>query len=376
MGMWKKALILCGFFAFLPFVLFAADVHIGEDFFLKGSEKTTDDVYTVGSSTLFSGRVGGDATALGGTVLGNGDIAGDALFVGKRLTLRGTTTDDARLLGGRVFLEGRVGDDAVLLGGTVAVLPSASVGGDLYAVGDEVAVEGKVAGNARIAAREARIAGTVRGNVEVWGDVAVGSSASIGGDFIYHAKHEITISPGATLSGRVLFVREGAGGRVFPFKRDLLSGFFSLQLLMQLLLGFLLLFLMRERLEETLADMLSCFWPRVLRGALLLVLLPIAGVLLMGSIIGIPVALLLFAFLIMGGIVGTAVSGVMVGLFLEKTVFKRPLFPVTYRPVLLGILLLSLISVLPYVGLVANAMLLLAAFGSLGTISYRHFRMP
>ncbi|MDO8564966.1 MAG: polymer-forming cytoskeletal protein [bacterium] len=360
----------------LPVLLHAADFNLTDSYFLKGGEATVDDVYTIGSSAVFSGRVGGDAISIGNNTRADGEIAQDALFVGERVTLLGTTSDDARLVGVSITLAGRVEDDAVLVGGSAVIEKAGSIGGNVYAAGNEVTIEGRVHGNVRAVGRIVRIGGQIEGDVEVWGDVALGSETVIEGDFIYHAKQEIQIPAGAQISGRVLFDEEGGGGIALPFGRDTLSGFFSLELLMELALGFFLLLLVRERLEETLLDAVSAFWRRVLRGVLIMLLIPIASILFLVSVVGIPVAALLLFLLAAGFAVSIPLAGFMAGLWLERVLFKRSAFPLSYRPVLLGILLLALISLIPYVGFVANLLLILASLGSIGTVFYRHAKMP
>jgi hypothetical protein len=57
--MFKKTFFALTLFA-SPFFVFAASIHIGADYFLKGSEETGEDVYVFAPSAIFAGSVSGD----------------------------------------------------------------------------------------------------------------------------------------------------------------------------------------------------------------------------------------------------------------------------------------------------------------------------
>jgi hypothetical protein len=82
-------------------------------------------------------------------------------------------------------------------------------------------------------------------------------------------------------------------------------------------------------------------------------------------------ALLLIFFFC--ALLSTAGAGVLLGAGIERFLFRRPPFPLSYRPVLLGILLFSFLFVIPYVGFVINFIAFLAVLGALMTQLYRHF---
>lgn len=356
----------------MPIVALAAQVHIGSDYFLKGSEKAADDLYVLAPSATFAGAVSGDAVAVAEGITNQGDISADAFFLGERVVLGGRVGDDARLLGAQVLVSGEVFDDLLAIGPEISLLPSATVLGNLYTIGGRVKIAGRVAGSVRSFARETRIEGVVGGSVEVWGKVSLGERAVISGDLIYHAPREITIRKEQIL-GEVIFDRVRDGERL-PGLTGLFSGLFSLEILMMLAFGFVLLLLARERTEEVLLDTVSHFWPRVLRGLLILVLLPLAAVLLFASVVLLPIGVALAALLVVSLLAASAFAGILVGLWIERAFFKRSPFPLSWRPVLQGIIALSLISVLPYIGIAAHGVFLLAALGGLGTVFYRHLK--
>lgn len=366
-----KRVFIVGTIAFAPLFALAASVHFG-DYFLKGSQNAPDDVYALGETAIFAGTVEGDAFAAGRSVFSQGDISGDALFLGETLRVGGALGDDARLIGGIVAIDGRVSDDVIAIGSRIIIGPEAHISGTLYAIGGEVEIHGKVLSGAQVYAGELLLSGTVEGDLELWGKGTFQSSARIGGDFIQHVSGKATAPLNVTIGGKVIFDDAERDG--MAFSGSLFGGLFSLKVLMMLSLGFALLFLVRERAEEVLLDALPNFWMRALRGLLILVILPATIALLMLTVVGIPVALVLASLLLALFLLSFACAGILFGAWLEQFFFKRSAFPLSYRPVLLGSIGVSVISILPFVGPVIYGILFLAAAGSIGTVFFRKLR--
>jgi len=133
----------------LPLSASASTVHIG-DYFLKGAEKTTDDIYVIGQTATLAGTVMGDATAVSRSVFSESTIAADALFIGENVQVEGPVGDDIRVVGGEILIDGLVGDDLIAIGRNIVIGPKGKVKGSLYAVGGTVTVKGVVEGNATV----------------------------------------------------------------------------------------------------------------------------------------------------------------------------------------------------------------------------------
>ena len=216
------------------------------------------------------------------------------------------------------------------------------------------------------------LTGAVEGDGELWGKAAFEKTARIGGDFIQHASGKTAAPVNVTVGGNVIFDTAERGGMGIP--RSFFGGVFSLKVLMALMLGFALFFLARERTEEVLLDVLPNFWMRALRGLLILLLLPAAVLILLFSVVGIPLALALASLFLLLLVLSFACAGILLGAWIEQFLFKRSAFPLSYRPVLLGVIGISVISVIPFVGPVVCGILFLAAAGSLGTVFFRKLR--
>jgi cytoskeletal protein CcmA (bactofilin family) len=367
-----QKLLILSLFVFAPACALAASIQFG-DYFLKGAETVQDDLYTLGDTVIFEGRITGDAAALARTIFSESTTTGDVLFVGEEVRLRGAVGDDARLLGGTVTIDGVVEDDVVAIGGEVNIAPNARIRGSLYAMGGTVRIFGSVVGDARVVSGRMELHGEVAGNVELWGTASFKTPARIGGDFVYHTDGKASPPVNVAITGKVVMDEREKGESAFSLG-GFRGGFLSLRTLMALALGFALFFFARERSEELLLDLLPNVGMRLTRGALIVLLLPAAGALLFPTVVGIPLTLILGACLLVALLLGWAYAGFLAGAWSERFFFRRSPFPLSYRPVLLGIIFLSVLSAIPVLGPLLHLALSLAAVGSLGTVFYRHMR--
>ncbi|PIQ68084.1 MAG: hypothetical protein COV91_05975 [Candidatus Taylorbacteria bacterium CG11_big_fil_rev_8_21_14_0_20_46_11] len=351
----------------------SALVHVGGDYFLKGSEKVSDDVYVIGETSAITGTVNGDVTSLAPFIVSEGDISADVLLLGSQVTLGGTVGDDARLVGQTVILNGVVFDDVVAIGTKVVLSKGASIKGNLYIVGGNVSIEGEVLGDVRVFAQKATVSGTIGGTVESWGSFEIMKDATITGDLVYHADQELIVPDRTHIGGTIIFA-DTHSESILEANSTMFGGFFALYTLMVLTLSFFLFFFMRERTEEVLLEVLPRFGARLVRGILIVVVGPILIGILVGSVIGLPIALIALCLYVIMLIFGSAISAIIVGAAFERYALKRSVFPLSYRPVVIGTLALSLLGTLPFIGFLLHLILLCVSVGGIGTVVYHRVR--
>ena len=147
-------------------------------------------------------------------------IAGDYFGAGANASPGSTVQGDAFIAGGQVDLNKPVNGDAVLAGGGVAL--SERVGGNLYATGGSVLVDAPIAGNARLAGGHVEITrrGQVLGKTTlVGGRVTVlgkaGRQLAVFGEYVTLdgevagnatiASRALSIGPNARVSGKLTY---------------------------------------------------------------------------------------------------------------------------------------------------------------------------
>ncbi len=351
----------------LPHAARAAEVRAGDQPSIGAEETVAEDVYIAGGNVLSAGRASADLIAAGGTILMSGNVGGDLTAAGGSVTVLGNVADDVRAAGGNLLLQGSVGGDVVLGGGQLTI--GGSVSGDLLAGGGTVRVDAPVSGDVRIGGGDVYLNSAISGNVEVYADkLTLGSGARIVGSLTYAAGKEATMEEGAVVSGEITFNKRertvSMGGIVAIISLALITTTLS-QLAAALLLG-LVFGRFAVRLVETAAAKPLL---EVGRGLIICIVLPVASLMLLWSLIGIPLGilgLLLFATTI---VYLWIMTPVLLGSFAYRSFFGGE-FDVNWKTILLGVFVYALLGLIPIVGWLAQFILMFLTLGALVKIKW------
>lgn len=348
------------------------EVRSGNVVSVPAGSALPDDLYAFGQSVSIGGSVSGDLLAAGGEVSLSGSTTQDAVLAGGRVDVAGSVGDDLRTAGGDVRISGSVADNASVAGGTVILSNTGRVGRDLQVVGGTVRIEGDVGRSLDVFGGQASLDGKVGGDVQAKvGRLTVGPGAVIQGDLVYTSAQKASIAPGARVQGKTVYhpAPKREKRAVSPVSKGAL---WVLSFLAIFLIGVVFIAL-APRGSETAADRVSgAPWVSLLVGFILLVVVPVAVFFVTVTLVGIPLALiLLVSYVIM-----IYVSRVFVGLAIGRWIFRklgRPQMSL-YVDLLVGLLILWLLSAIPYVGWVVRLAAVLLGLGALASQRYSLMR--
>lgn len=345
----------------------AAEVRAGDQPSVKEEERLTEDIYIAGGNVTSAGALGADLIAAGGTVLVSGDVAADLAAAAGSVTVLGNVGDDVRAAGGNILLRSEVGGDVVLAGGQLNI--GGSIAGDLLAGGGAVRVDAPVSGNVRIGGGDVYLNSAISGNVEVYTDkLTLGKGARIAGSLTYAAGKEATMEEGAVVSGEVTFNKRertvSVGGIVAIISLALIATTLS-QLAAALLLG-LVFRRYAVRLVETAAAKPLL---EVGRGLIICIVLPVASLMLLWSLIGIPLGILGLLIFAMTIVFLWIMTPVLLGSFAYRSFFGGE-FDVNWKTILLGVFVYALLGLIPIVGWLAQFILMLLTLGAVAKMKW------
>jgi len=359
-----------GLLVLLPVSAMAAEFRTGEDLVVRGDAPIAGDVYFAAANTFLSGSVDGDALGVSGNVTVSGDVSGDLLSLGGNVHLLGSVGDDARLVGGTVQVHGSVEGDLVGAAGQMYVGPSSRIGGDIAVAGGNISLDGEVLGDAEVYGEQVVVNGTIKGDVWIsGGKVRFGETAVVEGNLSYKSKTEATFEEGSQILGTTDFEKIDYGkpdkGRESSNLWGWIFGTAVLKFLMWVVGALILTLMFQSRIRGYAETALSGFWKEAGRGFLVLVATPIAAILLLVTVIGIPLGIL--AFLSYGTVLLFAkmLSGVVAGSLIFKLFKKSDSYEVSWISTIAGILILSLVGWIPVVGWIVTFLFCLAAIGAL-----------
>jgi len=319
------------------------------------------DLVVAGRNVNVQKEIKGDLTAAGANVTMVGPVQGYVMAAGSNVNINGAVGNDLWAAGASVNVNAPVTDNVRLAGNSIILQPQASVGRDAYLAGNSVEVLGRVERNLLVNATETRLSSEVGGSVRSrTGVLKVLPGAVIRGDLVVRSPTPPEISQGAQVLGRVQYDQE-RGGR----------GWSLMNWLWQWLFMFLVLLILGS---ATIA--LSAWWTRriadkitrqpgyaLLAGLVGLILIPLICALLAITVIGIPLAIVLFALYC----VALLLSGVFVSYLVGGWLLGRLKRPETspYVRLAAGALVVAFFASLPWVGWIVQFLVLIIGLGAL-----------
>jgi hypothetical protein len=332
-----------------------------------------DDRFMAGADVRATGSTPGDAVLAGGRISTSGTVHGDEVAAGGQVDLGANVDGGVYAAGGRVHLDGKVARNARIAGGQVELGREAEVQGGLTIGGGEVDVNGRVGRYLQVGAGNARIDGHVGGDVQVAsGELSVGPAAIIDGALTYYGPQPATVAAGAQIKGGMHYVERkywrhgghrgfGAGAWFW-----LIGWIIVGSVLLALWPGFsrAVTDVVRRRRGMTL-----------LIGFAILVCTPVAIVLSMITIIGIPLALVGICLYLLLLALGYLASAAALGEWLLPQ-FRSGDIRTQHRILMFfGVMLvLFVLTRIPVLGGAVRLLVILAGVGGLAMASVARHR--
>lgn len=252
------------------------------------------DLFVSGSTVDVDAAVAGDVLAAGGRVALAGSAGGDVFAIGGRVDIATRAGRNVVVGAGTVSVDGPVGSKLLAAGGRVRLSRGARIDRDAHLAGGSIDIAGSIQGDVVAAGGRIVLTGAIAGDFSTYGrSVIVGPGAVIGGNLTHYGPEAPAISPDAHIDGEIVHNARVSGlgeSRLHPPSRGgRLAGF---------VLGFLVLgaalYLWAPRFVEATATALRAKpWRSLGWGFLAMFGLPLAALLLLISVVGIPLAIAL-----------------------------------------------------------------------------------
>jgi cytoskeletal protein CcmA (bactofilin family) len=302
-----------------------------------------DNYYAAGNHLVISAPMPADVVVAGREIEMAAPIAGDVLAAGWRVRLTAPADDDVRMAAGEVLVNAPVTGDLTVAGGDVTIGSQTHVNGRSWLTGRTVRVEGVLDRDVHVAGGDVQIGGEIRQPLEVVAErLQILPTARILGPFTYKGSTEARVADGALISSPIAYThipaRDARRSRGF-------SGISSLLFASHLFLVGLLVVLFVPRAEASIIETLRRqLGKSVLAGFALLVTVPVASLMLIVSVLGLPIGLVLAAVYAVGLLASMVVAACFVG-DLEARLLKKGSMATRWQQVrllLAGVLTLAL----------------------------------
>ncbi|MFH1428013.1 MAG: polymer-forming cytoskeletal protein [Patescibacteria group bacterium] len=353
-------------------------VYIGQDEIVEGN------LYAAGSNIIVDGTVKGDVFCAGQTININGQVDGDVICAGQSLNINGEIGGSVRAAGNSISINSQIARNVQAFGASVILGKDASVGWDMLIAGAMGEIRGKINGDLHGAGANMIIAGEVGKNVRLLLDekvrneiggkfetypITITDGAKIGGDVVYTAGNEGLISDKATITGGVTHNLP----KLKEFKRDKAIGWAwgkLYSIFAALVIGLVLVSIWRKQIKDLTDKMLDKAGISIAWGIALMFLSPILVILLMFTVIGIPLALLLFGVWIIALVLAKVLVGIMIGRAIIKKLWPKRKEALIWA-MIIGIVILYLILSIPYIGWIITLVVLWWGLGGIWQYYYK-----
>lgn len=355
----------------LPLPIFAqSNLQTGTAVTLPADVTIATDYFAAGETVILDGTVTGDAYIAGGDVTINGTIEGDLLVAGGNININGQILQDIRSVGGNITIVGSVGKNVTVLGGSINVAPTASITGSLAAAGGNLTILGTIGTDVHTAGGQVNIGGQIGNNLLAGvGNFTLTSTSQIAGNVQYWSDKQVTIAPGATVSGTIQYhetprMTKPEAETVQKASVGILSMVKILSFVSALLVGCLLLAVFPTFTSRVASSMSSQWAMHLGVGFLAIIVAPIGMMLLIFTIVGIPLAMLL----LVGMLFGLWMAKLFVSITLGMMVVKRfRLSGSKYLTFAVGLVLFYIVGLIPFIGWLFTLLATLIGFGALIT---------
>ena len=368
--------------SFVSSPVLAFDVREGETVTVGSGEVVNDDLYIAGGDIVIDGTVNGDIFAVGRSITINGIVNGGVSFAGQTSTVNGEITNGLRFGGQSIVVNGRIGRDLVVGGSQLSVSSTGQIDGGLIFGAGSVQADGPVGDSILGGGGQVTLANNVGGDIILSVDrLTITSSADIQGDVKYTSPNEANIQSGAIISGDIShLIPERPDKAEAAAAKGIMAGILGsivwkiLSYVMIFIIGIILILIAQKRITLMQMAIQKSPWQTLGWGALILIATPIAAVIVMITVIGLPlgiISLLLWGILIY-------ISQIPVALLLGRLIIRQnrelDSTGIMIGALALGLLILFILRLIPIIGWIVALLVIVFGLGtlitSIGTIRF------
>jgi cytoskeletal protein CcmA (bactofilin family) len=330
-----------------------------------------EDIYMAGEKVLFMGLALQDVfIAASSQVMVSGKIMQDLNVAAVDAEITATVEDDVRVIGSEIVFSGSVMGSTLILGSEIFLRPESMFEKDVWLLGADVHMSGIVNGNVGIKADKVLIDGTVTGNLFITADsIVLGRKARILGQLEYICKQEIQTNTGAVVQyppnwKTAAHTSGGEGDSGWKDIWNMSKIVFRITVYLGVLLfGCLFVMLVPNPTRRYAMVIRYKFWPSLGWGALTVLGILILLTVLIVSLIGIPLAIILGLLALVIMLAAGIGMGYMLGILLLKP--KEGKTGRSLGAMALGFTLLTLVGLIPILGGLLMALVILVGFGAM-----------
>ena len=293
-----SVLFLLLFSILLPQLILAIELKGGENIVIPESTLIQDDYFVAGSNIKFSGKIEGDFVSGCQTLTSKGTVGGNLMSAGRDLDISGDLGGSFWGAAQNISFNGKLKRNFLGFAQSINLKEGSEVGGDVIAFCGELKISGKIDKGLRGGVGSVVISGIINGNVDIKADeISIMPDAKINGNLHYKSKKEAKIEKGAQITGETKWIK------ITPKKKEGLTlGKLFWKFLFfcaSFLTGLFMLLIAKKEVKAAKEAVFKNFLINLGLGFVFVICGLIAICIIPFTVIGIPIAIILFFAFIM-----------------------------------------------------------------------------
>lgn len=333
----------------------AQSFRSGNNVTTPSNKKINETLFAAGRTVNIDSEVFGDVFCAGQNITVSGAVHGDVVCAGQTVNVSGTVDGDVRLAGQNVTLGAKVAGNATITTQSFVLESTGKIGGDASIAGTDTTLNGEVGRDLAVGGSQVTVSSLVGRNVQASANnLTLSSSAKVNGNIALTSHNNIHKDSGAVVSGKI--TRTEPKEQPSKSKHGAIFGFglaWFLYCFLAMLATAMVLVLLFPRLFQGVTDQaMPRPWMALLTGVAASILVPVLGVIIAITIIGIPLAMLLALV----WLVICFLSGPAFAYYIGRLILRRSTHALLIM--LVGAAVLLVLYFIPILGILA----ILAAF--------------
>ena len=324
--------------------------------------------YAGGDNIVANGHFFNDVIIAGNNVTIDGIVDGDVIAAGANIIINAEIRGNIRAAGNSVTINGTVKKNTTIFAGQIMINATANLERDLTAFGGILDIYSPVAGKVYANAGQISINNILANDVDLneSSQLSIGAAGKILGNLEYQATADQALTNMEDKVEGQVIRQEPSAEKKNAAEKNILSKYTTasfwlwsiIKLLSLLLTGLIFVNIFKDKTTAAVTQMHCCPGKNLLRGIIISICAPFLCFIAMLTVIGLPL-----------GLISLLAYGITIylAMIIAGTAMGKAILPNTKSlvgPAFLGIIILWLIKLIPFVGGVAFCLAILMAIGA------------
>jgi carbonic anhydrase/acetyltransferase-like protein (isoleucine patch superfamily) len=357
---------------------FAYEVKVQPDISIDQNFTSSVNLYLASLRTIFDSTYTNDVVSVSYDQTIGGTLFGDVTLIGKNIILKGESFGDVRIIADTVTISGVVNKDLIIIARKTLISPEAIVNGDTLVLAQTVDAKGQFLGQSQITASQINISGSVVGITTLTGSkISFMSGSKILSDLSYFSPQRAIVESGVEFQKELNFNQIQSIGQNDIVKK-IFFAFVSFWAIIKLTATLFVIFILTQLFRVFLQRIIDIV--RVKKATLLVTgivssfTIPLLILILFGSVVLIPVSIIVAAVFVIMIILLPAMSAVITASLYQIYVQKQSKVTVDFKISALALVFLTFLGFVPYVGSISIYVMYIISFGAMTYYLYEQVR--